>query len=116
MLGWVNEADLLRLYQTCRGLILPAIEDAGIVPLESMACGRPALVLDKGGAAEAVIEGETGTLIHRCEPGAVNEAIDRAESVSFNTMRIRAHALEYGHEVFGRRFLTFVANALKAHG
>jgi glycosyltransferase involved in cell wall biosynthesis len=116
MRGWVDEPALLQLYQKCRGLILPAVEDAGIVPLEAMACGRPALVLDEGGAAEAVIEAETGTLIRACEPEAVIEAIDRAESVSFNTTRIRGHALEYGHEVFARRFLTFVASALEAHG
>ena len=116
MRGWVDEPTLRELYQRCRGLILPAVEDAGIVPLEAMACGRPALVLDRGGAAETVIEGETGALIHACEPDAVNEAIDRAEGVSFNTPRIRAHALEYGHEVFAHRFFSFVTSALKTHG
>jgi glycosyltransferase involved in cell wall biosynthesis len=116
MRGWIDETELLQLYQRCRGLILPAVEDAGIVPLEAMACGRPALVLDQGGAAEAVIEAETGTLIRACTPEAIIEAIDRTEGVSFNTTRIRAHALEYGHEVFARRFLTFVASALEAHG
>ncbi len=116
MRGWVDEPTLRELYQRCRGLILPAVEDAGIVPLEAMACGRPALVLDEGGAAEAIIEGETGTLIHACDPDAVIKAIDKAEGVSFNTTRIRTHALEYGHEVFARRFLTFVAGALRIHG
>lgn len=116
MRGWVDEPGLRELYQQCRGLILPAVEDAGIVPLEAMACGRPAVVLDEGGASEAVIEGETGTLIRACDPDAVIEAIDRAEGVSFNTQRIRSHALEYGHDVFARRFLSFVTSALLAHG
>lgn len=116
MRGWADEATLLDLYQRCRGLVLPAVEDAGIVPLEAMACGRPAIVLGEGGAAEAIVDGETGIIIQESQPESLIEAIDRAEGVSFNSSRIRAHALQYARESFARRFLAFVSGVLRARG
>lgn len=106
--GKVADDELLRLYQGCRGLLLPGVEDAGIAPLEAMACGRPALVLSQGGAPEAVIDGVTGVLVEAPEVGAIVAAVDRAEALSFNTERIRAHAEGYSGAVFERRLRSFV--------
>ena len=114
MRGWVDDATLRRLYQGCRGLVLAAVEDAGIVPLEAMATGRPALVLAEGGAAETVIDGETGIHIAAQEPEAIIEAIDRCEAVSFNSASIREHALRYAPDLFVRRFSLFLADTLRA--
>jgi glycosyltransferase involved in cell wall biosynthesis len=112
MRGWVERRDLRTLYQGARGLVLTAVEDAGIVPLESMACGRPAIVLDRGGAREAVIEGVNGTYIRAQKPESVVEAIDRAEAVSFNSEKIRESALPYATEHFLSRLSSFVGGAL----
>lgn len=110
--GRVDETTLRELYQRCRGLVLPGVEDAGIVPLEAMACGRPAVVLAQGGAAEVVRDGETGIHLPACDPDALAAAIDRAERVFFNTQVVRTHALEYRRAVFLQRFREFVRRAL----
>ena len=111
--GRVDDAELLELYRGCRGLILPGIEDAGIAPLEAMACGRPAIVLQDGGAAEAIEDGRTGVLIRDCTPAAINQAVDTAEKLSFNTREIRQHAEGYSTSVFASRFQAFVERALE---
>ena len=48
---------------------MPGIEDFGIVPLEAMACGRPAIVFGEGGGAETVEHGRTGLHFSRAAPG-----------------------------------------------
>jgi glycosyltransferase involved in cell wall biosynthesis len=106
--GKVSDAELTELYRGCRGLILPGIEDAGIAPLEAMACGRPALVLAQGGAPEAVIDGETGVHIPEPTVDALIAAVDTAEGLSFNTGDIRAHAERYSTRRFEQRLREFI--------
>src|SRR4029453_16744885 len=60
--GPVGDDALLKLYRECRSVIMAGVEDFGIVPLEAMACGRPAIVFAEGGGPESVVPGETGVL------------------------------------------------------
>src|ERR1700682_982771 len=58
-----SDSELLDLYQSCHATVFPpANEDWGLVPLESMACGKPVLATDRGGPRESVIDGMTGFL------------------------------------------------------
>ena len=51
------------------------VEGFGIVFLEAAACGKPTVAGDSGGAAEAVVDGETGLVVDGKHPGAVAEAV-----------------------------------------
>jgi glycosyltransferase involved in cell wall biosynthesis len=113
MLGRVDGKELRSLYQGCRGVVLAAVEDAGIVPVEVMACGRPPLVLARGGASETIRDGVTGTLIQEQTPEAIIEAIDRSEATPFNSEKIRASALQYAPDRFLGRFSTFINTSLE---
>ncbi|MCD5382717.1 glycosyltransferase [Candidatus Gracilibacteria bacterium] len=52
--------DLVKFYQGAKLFIFAGIDDFGITPIESMACGVPVLAIGKGGVLETVVEGETG--------------------------------------------------------
>lgn len=108
LLGRVGDEELLRLYQNCRGFLLAGVEDAGIAPLEAMACGRPALVLAAGGAPEAVIEGQTGVYIQDIGADGIIEAVDTVEGLTFNTATIRAHSERYSVAAFDRQIADFI--------
>ncbi len=112
LLGRVDDATLLNLYQRCRGFVLPNVEDAGIAPIEAMACGRPALVLAAGGAPEAVIDGVTGVHMQDTGLAGICEAVDRAEALTFNTEKIRAHAEHYSVRAFDRQISDFIDREL----
>lgn len=58
-----TDAQLFDLYRHCRATIFTAFnEDWGIVPLESMAFGKPVVAVARGGPLESVLDGETGFL------------------------------------------------------
>jgi glycosyltransferase involved in cell wall biosynthesis len=113
-LGWVDDATLRDLYRGCRAVIMPGVEDFGIVPLEAMACGRPAVVFAEGGGAESVVPGETGVVFHEATPSALRAAVDSLEGIRFNTSALRARAESYGRRVFESRFREFVDRARSA--
>jgi glycosyltransferase involved in cell wall biosynthesis len=111
-LGQVDDATLRDLYRRCRIVIMAGVEDFGIVPLEAMACGRPALVYAEGGGPESVVPGETGLLFTEADPGALRAAVSSLDSRRFSRMAARARAEGYGRPVFESRFRAFVERAL----
>jgi glycosyltransferase involved in cell wall biosynthesis len=114
LLGPVDDATLRDLYRGCRAVIMPGVEDFGIVPVEAMACGRPAVVFAEGGGAETVVEGETGVFFHEATPSALRAAVDSLQGIRFNTSALRARAESYGRRVFETRFREFVDRAWAA--
>jgi phosphatidylinositol alpha-1,6-mannosyltransferase len=86
LLGRVPDADLPALYgaadvyaMLCRNRWAGLEQEGfGIVFLEAAACGVAQVAGDSGGAAEAVVDGETGLVVHRpADPGAVADALAR---------------------------------------
>ena len=109
-LGHVDEETLVREYQGCRALVLPGVEDAGIVPLEAMACGRPVIARDEGGVPEVVVApgagpNPTGILYDGDDSEELKAALDRFESMEtdFNPAALRRHARAYDTTVFRDR-------------
>lgn len=52
--GQVSDADLAERLRRCRALILPGVEDFGMLPVEAMAAGRPVIGLSAGGLRDTV--------------------------------------------------------------
>ena len=111
-LGRVGDEALRELYRGCRAVLMPGVEDAGIVPLEALACGRPALVFGQGGAAEAIEHGKTGLVFHEQTSEALRAAVAHLETTPFDRLALRARAEALRLEVFEERVRAFVAEAL----
>jgi phosphatidyl-myo-inositol dimannoside synthase len=84
LLGRVPDDDLPALYgaadvyaMVCRNRWAGLEQEGfGIVFLEAAACGVPQVAGDSGGAAEAVVDGETGVVVRRPrDPAAVARAL-----------------------------------------
>jgi glycosyltransferase involved in cell wall biosynthesis len=115
-LGRVDDLELRELYRGCRAVIMPGIEDFGIVPLEAMACGRPAVVFAEGGGPESVVPGQTGVLFDEPTPASLRRAIDSLDALAFNRATLRARAEVHARSIFEARFRGFVVGALQASG
>jgi glycosyltransferase involved in cell wall biosynthesis len=111
-LGRVDDVTLRQLYRECRAVLMPGVEDFGIVPLEAMACGRPAIVFGEGGGLETVIEGKTGLVFREPKAASLRAVVDSLESVRFNGATLRAQAEAHSRRTFESRFRAFVDEAL----
>ena len=111
-LGRVEDEELRELYRGCRAVLMPGVEDAGIVPLEALACARPAVVFGEGGGAESIEHGRTGLVFHEPTAAALRAAVANLETTRFDRLALRARAEALRLEVFEERVRSFVADAL----
>jgi glycosyltransferase involved in cell wall biosynthesis len=115
-LGRVPDGELERLYSKARAVVVPSIEEFGIVAVEGQAAGRPVLAVDAGGARETVINGETGVLVPPDDPDALAEALREVDFDAFAPTRIREHAKSFSADKFREKFNREVAAFLAARG
>jgi len=103
--GRVGDEEWLDLYSRCKGTIQASIdEDFGLVPVESMASGKPCLAVREGGFRETIVDGETGILIDSPYVENLEKAIRSFDSESFNADELMAEAQRYSLERFRREW------------
>jgi glycosyltransferase involved in cell wall biosynthesis len=107
-LGWLPDEELRDLYRRSRATLLPGVEDFGIVPVESQACGTPVVALAQGGALDTVREGDTGVLFDEPTVESLSRAIDRVSSLRFNRDSLREWALGFSRGSFLSRMREFL--------
>ncbi len=94
-LGRVSDARGRELLSTCRALLWPGEEDFGLVPVEAQASGRPVIAFKGGGAAETVIDGQTGMLFEPQTVEGLMEAIRSFDPDGYEPDVLRANAARY---------------------
>jgi glycosyltransferase involved in cell wall biosynthesis len=114
--GWVPDRDVVRLYRSCRALVMPGEEDFGIAVVEAGAAGRPVVAYQAGGALDTVVEDVTGVFFSEPTIDALVGAVQRLERQRWNPRGIRARAERFGIPSFKGRFRAFVAEKQVAPG
>jgi glycosyltransferase involved in cell wall biosynthesis len=99
-LGRLSDEAIRHEYRAAGAVLLPGVEDFGIVPLEAQACGTPVVALAEGGALETVVDGVTGTLVQSASVDAFAEGIRRTLDTRFDSGAIRTHTTRFGRERF----------------
>jgi glycosyltransferase involved in cell wall biosynthesis len=115
-LGWRSNEEIRELYRRATATLLPGVEDFGMVPVEAQACGCPVVALGTGGAAETVVDGETGVLVFDSTAEAFAEGLSRVRALAFGTTPLREHALRFSREQFVNGFQAAVSAAMGASG
>ncbi len=104
--GKISDSDLRELYSRARAFIFPGHEDFGLVPLEAMACGTPAIGYGKGGLCETITP-ETGILFTPQTVNALQQALEKffEKEKDFDRQKIREHVVQnFGREIFLSRW------------
>ncbi len=97
----INDKKLIGMYSHSRCVIQTSTkEDFGLVPIESMASGKPVIAVNEGGFKETVIEGKTGVLINKPYIENLIKTIKGFDEYSFKKNDIRKRALEFSDKVF----------------
>jgi glycosyltransferase involved in cell wall biosynthesis len=104
-LSFISDEKLRRIYNTSKGLIFPNIEDFGLVIAEAQMCGLPVIAYGKGGGAEIVEDGKTGVIFKKQTQDALEEALHRFETISFDKKYIANRAKRFSEKVFRDRMI-----------
>lgn len=113
-LGFVPDEQLPALYAKSRALLFPQEEDFGITPLEAAASGRPTIAYAAGGARETIQDGITGVFFPHQTAHDLVEAIQKFETMQWNSEKIISHAQTFSQQRFLREMEEYVHNQWKA--
>ncbi|CAN5141518.1 glycosyltransferase family 4 protein [soil metagenome] len=109
--GKVSDEELRQAYANCKAMFFPPLEDAGMTPVECMACGSPVIAYGKGGALESVVAGKTGVFFKDQTVDCLTEAIKTFEKGTWDSGEIIAHAAQFGKESFKEKVAAVIAVA-----
>jgi glycosyltransferase involved in cell wall biosynthesis len=100
--GRVDDAERRRLFARARAVIVPGVEDFGLVPIEAAASGRPTVAFAGGGALETIVEGETGIFFREPTARSLTEALRKASQLTLDRSVLVSHAKKFSPERFRR--------------
>jgi glycosyltransferase involved in cell wall biosynthesis len=125
--GRVTDGELSAILGRARALVMPMVEDFGIIGVEAQAAGTPVIALRAGGACETVVPFDrplpasgvasdagrtTGVFFDGQTPTALNAAVDIRERLTFQVPVLRAQAARFAPDVFRRGMRAVLADAL----
>jgi glycosyltransferase involved in cell wall biosynthesis len=111
-LGHLGDEDVVRMMQRAAFLLFPSRDDFGLIPVEAMACGRPVLAYDGGGAKYTVVPGVTGELFPEQTTDCITHALEAFEPDLYDSAAVRRHAEQWDRHVFRERLREAVVHAL----
>jgi glycosyltransferase involved in cell wall biosynthesis len=104
-LGHVSDAKRKHLMANAKSVIVAALEDYGLVPIEANASGTPVLSYGAGGVLDTQIPGKTGLFFRRQTPEALQATLLNATKINWNYGAIRDHAVaNFSETAFFQKF------------
>ena len=98
-LGYVSDCERQELMAKARTVIVAALEDYGLVPVEANASGTPVISYGAGGVLDTQISGKTGVFFSSQTAEDIKKAVLEAKDIEWDSSQIRNHALSNFSEV-----------------
>ncbi len=109
LIQYVSQTEKQAYLANSKALIFPSYEDFGIVPVESLASGRPVIAYYKGGARESVQEGVSGLFFDKQTPEAIRAAVEQFDEYTWDPASIKQTTEKFSQERFKQEFRDFIA-------
>jgi glycosyltransferase involved in cell wall biosynthesis len=107
-LGHVNDLERNSLMAKARFVIVAALEDYGLVPIEANASGTPVICYGAGGVLDTQIPGKTGLFFNKKTPESLQSAVLQANQMTWNYKIIREHALKFSEQIFFEKIIEVI--------
>jgi glycosyltransferase involved in cell wall biosynthesis len=124
VLGYLSEEQTAEVLARARALLLPGVEDFGIVVVEALASGTPVIAFGEGGVVDTVTplgptpapsrtaEPPTGVFFHEPTGATLADAIQRFEAHDFDRDALVASAQPFAKARFLERMKDVEADLL----
>lgn len=117
-MGMLHGDDLAAAYASADLFALPSsTETLGLVALEAMASGLPAVVANRGGLPDLVVDGQTGVLFDPDRPAELVAALSMLCSDdalrATQAVAARAHAERFAWELTTRQLQAYYAHVVE---
>lgn len=103
-LGWVTRKELQDAYRRAAALLVPNVEDFGMVTVEALASGTPVIGLCASGTEDIVRPGLEGALAAEPTVESLAEAARQVLERPWDPAALRERALVFSREAFLLRF------------
>jgi glycosyltransferase involved in cell wall biosynthesis len=108
----VSDSQRKDLFAKAKSIIVAALEDYGLVPVEANASGTPVIAYGAGGVLDTQIHGQTGVLFKRQTPESLQAALLESGNINWNYENIRNHAVNnFSEPVFFNKVEQFIEQA-----
>ncbi len=112
-LGHVSDDKRKYLMSRAKAVIVSALEDYGLVPIEANVSGTPVISYGAGGVLDTQIPGKTGVFFYRQSPEALLKALCEANTIQWDYKQIRDHVLKnFTEDVFFERVIKVIQDSL----
>jgi len=111
--GRLSDAEVARVIQSARAVVVTAVEEFGIAAVEAQAAGRPVIARRGGGALETVVEGVTGCFWSG-GPADLATAVLEFDDAAVDPVACVEHASNFDSESFRRGMMQEVLLACAA--
>lgn len=92
-LGYVSDEQRCDLLSRAKGVIVAALEDYGLVPVEANASGTPVISYGAGGVLDTQISEKTGLFFEQQTSSSLCNALIKFQEIEWNHSEIKDHAL-----------------------
>jgi glycosyltransferase involved in cell wall biosynthesis len=103
-IGWVDRDQLRDAYRRAAALLVPNIEDFGMVSVEALACGTPVVGLAHSGTADIIRAGVEGELSENESVDGLADATARVLDREWDSGQLQQRAEHFSREQFRTRF------------
>jgi glycosyltransferase involved in cell wall biosynthesis len=115
-LGHVTDVQRTLLFAQAKSIIVAALEDYGLVPVEGNASGTPVISYGAGGVLDTQVPGKTGVFFKRQTPESLLAALLEANQIDWDYQNIRNHAVQnFSEEAFFSKVEQVIDQACGVH-
>ena len=108
-LGHVSDDERKYLMARAKAVVVAALEDYGLVPIEANVSGTPVVCYGAGGVLDTQVPGKTGVFFERQSPEALHQALLKASTIEWNYSQIRNHVLKsFTEDVFFEKVMNVI--------
>jgi glycosyltransferase involved in cell wall biosynthesis len=112
-IGHVSDEERTDLFAKASMVIVAALEDYGLVPIEANFSGTPVISFGAGGVLDTQVPGVTGIFFNRQSPEALHAALLKSAQCRWDYHQIREHALSnFTESAFFDKLDRFLAQTL----